>query len=214
MDNNNTNNNSTISNLGNFLNGNTPQLDLASIYGISNCDCARNMSTTSTNSFNNTSNNTSLETLAGYNNLPTTSTVSTTNANQRITGSSSDNANTMQQNTESSITSDTNTSSNTTSISRALTETHNQEQNQNMPITGATEPFPISGESLQYLNGFVRTQIGRVVTVEFLIGTNTLVDRTGTLLGVGANYLLINEAETDDITACDFYNIKFIKFYY
>jgi len=82
------------------------------------------------------------------------------------------------------------------------------------PITPLTQPAPITGESLQYLNGFLRTQIGRAVKVEFLIGTNTLVDRTGILLGVGANYILINEAETDDIVACDFYNIKFVQFYY
>lgn len=85
---------------------------------------------------------------------------------------------------------------------------------QPVPLTPTTQPMPISGESLQYLNGFLRTQIGRAVQVEFLIGTNTLVDRTGTLLGVGANYILINEAETDDLVACDFYNIKFVKFYY
>lgn len=82
------------------------------------------------------------------------------------------------------------------------------------PITPTTQPAPISGESLQYLNGFLRTQIGRAVKIDFLIGTNTLVDRTGILLGVGANFVLINETETDDLVACDFYNIKFIKFYY
>ena len=50
----------------------------------------------------------------------------------------------------------------------------------------------------------MRTQIGRTVVVEFLIGANTLVDRTGILLAVGANYILLNETETDDILACDF----------
>ncbi len=82
------------------------------------------------------------------------------------------------------------------------------------PITPTTQPHAISSDSLQYMNGFIRTQIGRTVKVDFLIGTNTLVDKTGTLLGVGANYILINETETDDITVCDFYNIKFMKFYY
>lgn len=72
----------------------------------------------------------------------------------------------------------------------------------------------IEGASLQYLNGFIRTQIGRKVRVDFLIGTNTLVDKAGILLGVGANYILLNETETDDLVACDFYNIKFIQFYY
>ena len=76
------------------------------------------------------------------------------------------------------------------------------------------QPMPVTVESLQYMNGFMRTQIGRKVTIEFLIGTNTLTDRTGTLLAVGANYILINEIETDDILLCDFFSMKFIKFYY
>ena len=81
-------------------------------------------------------------------------------------------------------------------------------------ITDLNQPMPMTVESLQYLNGFLRTQIGRRVRVEFLLGTNTMTDRSGTLLGVGANYILINESDTDDLLACDFYNIKFIRFYY
>ena len=76
------------------------------------------------------------------------------------------------------------------------------------------QPMPVNPENLQYLNGFLRTQIGRKVKVEFLIGTSTLSDRIGVLVGVGANYILLNEIETDDLLACDFYNIKFIRFYY
>ena len=82
------------------------------------------------------------------------------------------------------------------------------------PIVPWNQPMPVTTESLQYMNGFIRTQIGRRVRVEFLIGTNTLTDRTGTLLAVGANYILLNEAETDDIVLCDFYSIKFMTFYY
>lgn len=82
------------------------------------------------------------------------------------------------------------------------------------PIFPWNQPMPVTVESLQYMNGFMRTQIGRRVTIEFLIGTNTLTDRTGTLLAVGANYILINEVETDDILLCDFFSMKFIKFYY
>lgn len=82
------------------------------------------------------------------------------------------------------------------------------------PITMMTQPAAVTLESLQYFNGYLRTQIGRKVTVDFLIGTNTFVDRTGTLLGVGANYLLLREEETDDITVCDFFSVKFVKIYY
>ena len=89
-----------------------------------------------------------------------------------------------------------------------------QEELDRQPITDLTQPMPVTAESLQYLNGFLRTQIGRKVHVEFLIGSNTMTDRTGVLVAVGANYILLNELETDDLLACDYYNIKFIRFYY
>lgn len=81
-------------------------------------------------------------------------------------------------------------------------------------ITDFSNPYPVTRESIQYLNGFIRTQIGRRVTIDFLIGSNTIESKSGYLLAVAANYILINELDTDDVTACDFYNIKFIRFYY
>ena len=81
-------------------------------------------------------------------------------------------------------------------------------------ITDFSKPFPVTAESIQYLNGFIRTQIGRRVQVDFLIGNNEIITKDGFLLGVGANYILLNEIGTNDITACDFYNIKFIRFLY
>lgn len=67
---------------------------------------------------------------------------------------------------------------------------------------------------VQYLNQFLATQIGRQVTVEFLIGTNTFTTKSGELMAVGTNYILIKEINSDDIVACDFYNIKFVTFFY
>lgn len=88
----------------------------------------------------------------------------------------------------------------------------------NMPladlITDFSNPYPVTRESIQYLNGFIRTQIGRRVSIDFLIGSNTIETKSGYLLAVAANYILINELDTNDVTACDFYNIKFIRFYY
>ncbi|MEG0115378.1 MAG: hypothetical protein RSA00_03035, partial [Hydrogenoanaerobacterium sp.] len=76
------------------------------------------------------------------------------------------------------------------------------------------QPTAVNEQSLQYLNGFLLTQIGKRVTVEFLIGSNTMVTKTGTLLGVGANYILISEFPTNNLLSCDFFSIKFITFYY
>lgn len=83
-----------------------------------------------------------------------------------------------------------------------------------MPITDTTRPAPMTMDSVEFLNGFLRTQIGRRVRVEFLIGTNTFTDKSGLLIGVGANYILLREATSDDILTCDFFNIKFVTIFY
>lgn len=86
---------------------------------------------------------------------------------------------------------------------------------QNIPST--TPAGAIGAEQntgVEYLNGLIRTQIGRRASIDFLLGTSGMVTKDGYILGVGSNYILINEVDTDDITACDFYNIKFIKFFY
>ena len=71
-----------------------------------------------------------------------------------------------------------------------------------------------TNEGIEYLNGLIRTQIGRRASIDFLLGTSGMITKDGYILGVGSNYILINEIDTDDITACDFYNIKFIRFFY
>ncbi len=62
-----------------------------------------------------------------------------------------------------------------------------------------------------YTPAFLRTQIGKLMRVEFLIGTNNLVDRVGYLQDVGASYILLRAVESDTITFCDIYSIKFIN---
>lgn len=82
-----------------------------------------------------------------------------------------------------------------------------------MPITPLTEPMPQTMQNVMFLNAALRTQIGKRITVSFLIGTNTFVYRTGTLLSVGANYILLLETDTDDLVFCDFFTIKFVRIY-
>lgn len=61
-----------------------------------------------------------------------------------------------------------------------------------------------------YTPAFLREQIGRLMRVEFLIGTNNLVDRIGILQDVGASYILLRSFENDSLVYCDIYSIKFI----
>lgn len=67
---------------------------------------------------------------------------------------------------------------------------------------------------IQFLNGFIRTQIGRYVRVECLIGSNEIMIKTGYLIGVGLNYIILQEAITGNVLSVDFWSIKFIYMYY
>lgn len=78
------------------------------------------------------------------------------------------------------------------------------------PAIPVGEQPPVTIQSPLYTPGFLKTQIGKRMRVEFLIGTNLLTDRTGTLLGVGASYILLQPVDSDDVIMCDIYSIKFV----
>ena len=63
-----------------------------------------------------------------------------------------------------------------------------------------------------YTPGFLREQIGKLMRVEFLIGTNNLVDRIGILQDVGTSYILLRSFENDSLVYCDIYSIKLLQF--
>ncbi len=72
----------------------------------------------------------------------------------------------------------------------------------------------ISYENLQYMNGFLRTQIGKYIQVEQLVNSTQIENRYGYLVGVGLNYILLQQAGTGNISAIDYYSIKFVYVYY
>ena len=61
-----------------------------------------------------------------------------------------------------------------------------------------------------YTPAFLREQIGKLMRVEFLIGTNNLTDRIGILEDVGASYILLRSIESNNLVFCDIYAIKFV----
>ena len=61
-----------------------------------------------------------------------------------------------------------------------------------------------------YTPAFLRGQIGKLMQIEFLIGTNNMVDRIGFLEDVGASYVLLRSFEGDSLIYADIYAIKFI----
>lgn len=90
----------------------------------------------------------------------------------------------------------------------------NNVNNESQAILNYSEPFAVTSESIQFLNGFLRTQVGRTVEVDFLIGTDNIETKKGILLGLGANYIIMSEEGTNNLTVGDFYNIKFVKLFY
>ena len=79
-------------------------------------------------------------------------------------------------------------------------------ENRNVVINSET---PETLTNNIYTPAFLRENIGKLMRVEFLIGTNNLVDRTGILIDVGASYILLRALESDVITYADIYSIKF-----
>ena len=61
-----------------------------------------------------------------------------------------------------------------------------------------------------YTPAFLRGQIGKLMRIEFLIGTNNMTDRIGFLEDVGASYILLRSFEGDSQIYADIYAIKFI----
>ncbi|NEZ77164.1 alginate lyase [Clostridium botulinum] len=82
------------------------------------------------------------------------------------------------------------------------------------PTPAPTTQFvPSVQDDILYNQGYLKTQIGKRVKIEFLIGTNMLIDREGTLVGVGISYVLINEVDTNDLIMADMYSIKFVRIF-
>lgn len=79
------------------------------------------------------------------------------------------------------------------------------------PLLPAELAATIDYESLQFMNGYLRTQIGNYVEANFLVGSTNVTVVFGRLAGVGLNYILIEDVPTGDIVACDFYNLKFFR---
>jgi len=67
---------------------------------------------------------------------------------------------------------------------------------------------------VQQFTGFLRTQIGRYMRIEQLIGSDTIRDRYGYLVGVGVNFIILQEAITGNIMLIDLFSIRLTYIYY
>lgn len=72
------------------------------------------------------------------------------------------------------------------------------------------QDIPESLKNTIYTPAFLKKYIGRLVKVEFLIGSNYLEDRTGILLEVGASYIVLRAVQDNNLLYCDIFSIKFV----
>lgn len=72
------------------------------------------------------------------------------------------------------------------------------------------ENAPESMTNALYTPAFLRQHLGKLVRVEFLIGTTNLQDRTGILVEVGASYIVLRSIQDNNLLYCDIYSIKFV----
>lgn len=85
----------------------------------------------------------------------------------------------------------------------------NDTNNKRNVVTDSNSPEVLTNNI--YTPAFLREQIGKLIRVEFLIGTSNLTDRTGILEDVGVSYILLRAIESGNLLYCDIYSIKFVS---
>lgn len=72
----------------------------------------------------------------------------------------------------------------------------------------------VDQNKMQNLNDLMKTQVGKKIAIQFLVGNDNLIEKKGTVLTVGDDYIILNEEETGNTLVCDFYNIRFASLNY
>lgn len=84
-----------------------------------------------------------------------------------------------------------------TSRSSLVNQRDDSNQNENIKLTGD-------------LQSFLQQQVGKKVSVQFLIGANSMVEQAGTLVGVGSNYIILRE-NNGELLICNTDELKLVR---
>ena len=77
--------------------------------------------------------------------------------------------------------------------------------------SGINTPTPPDLEGS--LQQFLADNLGEYVVVEFLIGTQTLVQKAGILYAVGTSVMTLYQELSQTFITCDLFSVKFVTFY-
>ena len=82
------------------------------------------------------------------------------------------------------------------------------------PMTTMDFQETIDSTDIQSYINFLRTQIGRYMRVEQLMGSSQVESRYGFLVGIGTNYIILQEITTGNIMVVDLFTIRLTYIYY
>lgn len=82
------------------------------------------------------------------------------------------------------------------------------------PMTTRELTETIDITDVQSYLGFLRTQIGRYMRVEQLMGSNIVETRYGFLVGIGSNFIILQEITSGNIMVVDLFTIRLTYIYY
>lgn len=82
------------------------------------------------------------------------------------------------------------------------------------PMTTQELTETIDITDVQSYLGFLRTQIGRYMRVEQLMGSNIVENRYGFLVGIGSNFIILQEITSGNIMVVDLFTIRLTYIYY
>jgi hypothetical protein len=96
------------------------------------------------------------------------------------------------------------------STNNFTTERNDNNNNDNNNNNGA-RPLPPVITNPAYLQGYLRSKIGKFMKVNFLLGTGTFIDKDGVLKEVGVDHIVLRDIKTGEDVIADLYSIKFVE---
>ena len=82
------------------------------------------------------------------------------------------------------------------------------------PMTTQQFQETVDSTDVQSYLGFMRTQMGRYMRIEQLMGSNNIEQRFGFLVGLGTNYIILQEITSGNIMVVDLFTIRLTYIYY
>ena len=82
------------------------------------------------------------------------------------------------------------------------------------PMTTQEFQETVDSTDVQSYLGFMRTQLGRYMRIEQLMGSNNVEQRFGFLVGIGTNYIILQEITSGNIMVVDLFTIRLTYIYY